>query len=608
MAWQDTYAEAGAEVQAAKAAAISAFMSAPAESAIGAAAAVPPVLSRQQRAAASIPLSSADRAKLLTVTWRAMMRAILKHIGPVSSDGSIYITQKPDADGVQQLDLRANNLGVPIEPPAVVSTRLYKAKKSDQKLRNPVRALSAIGTGYGLNITDYYVAVDGSAYTWERIDVGPSLATEPILAYVDGGAGNFPFAENDRFYVRNEGVASKYNGIYEVLVQGNSGTGAKTRIRRTADANTQALLCEGMAVKITGGAVAFNGSYAILDNGADTVDVTELGVTLGAYTSTDVWELLTGPQLFSERAGDESIDLSATATSDGSAFVEANLSDTYSTLAGTPGVDSLAAGLYGFNLEAVRIAASAPIPPGTVTTLVAKLQDVDSGYADVVVAESAPLAPDVAVPLFFQKNLAAAYAFGVAKRLRLVHYLRTNSSVTITMYVRANSASRGTWVQVPFTMPVGGASDGVHNHLSGRDKDVASTNPANVDACHPFDAIGAGRPHPGGDYAALGAGGIVRFPEKRSRARMAEIASLTTINGIDTTGFLDFDEVLLYLNSTLSNVYALVDSATVTPPAWPLALQTVNGVGQKLTYKHPATLKFWKDDATQCFRLISAMQ
>ena len=44
MAWKDTYAELGAEIQAAKTAAIAAFMAAPAESAIGAAAAVPPVL------------------------------------------------------------------------------------------------------------------------------------------------------------------------------------------------------------------------------------------------------------------------------------------------------------------------------------------------------------------------------------------------------------------------------------------------------------------------------------------------------------------------------------------------------------------------------------
>jgi hypothetical protein len=106
VAWKDTYAELGAEIQAAKTAAINAFMAAPAEAAIGAAPAVPPILSRQQRAAIGIPLSSADVAKCMTVVWRAISQATLKHIGPVSTDGSILIGQQADGDGVLQLNLR----------------------------------------------------------------------------------------------------------------------------------------------------------------------------------------------------------------------------------------------------------------------------------------------------------------------------------------------------------------------------------------------------------------------------------------------------------------------------------------------------------------------
>lgn len=105
--WQDTGAELGAELQAAKTAAIAAFMAAPAESEIGADPAIPPVLSRQQRATLGIPLSSGDRSKVITVTWRALASAHLKHIGPVSSDGSVLIGIQENDDGIPQLDLRS---------------------------------------------------------------------------------------------------------------------------------------------------------------------------------------------------------------------------------------------------------------------------------------------------------------------------------------------------------------------------------------------------------------------------------------------------------------------------------------------------------------------
>ena len=105
--WQDTFPQLGAEIQAAKAAAIAAFMAAPAESAIGAAAAVPPVRSRQRVVDAGQPLTPGDCAKLLTVTWRALAQAILVHIGPKSSDDSVTFDVVLDEHGVPQLDIRA---------------------------------------------------------------------------------------------------------------------------------------------------------------------------------------------------------------------------------------------------------------------------------------------------------------------------------------------------------------------------------------------------------------------------------------------------------------------------------------------------------------------
>ena len=117
---------------------------------------------------------------------------------------------------------------------------------------------------------------------------------------------------------------------------------------------------------------------------------------------------------------------------------------------------------------------------------------------------------------------------------------------------------------------------------------------------------GSAHDRPGIGYAEISGAGIVTFPANRLKARTAAVASLTTLNGIDSTGFLDGDDLLLYLNSTPSNVYALVHNATTTPPARPFSLETLSGVGQKLTCKQPASLLLWFDEATLCFRLLSA--
>lgn len=87
-AWKDTWAALFTEADEAKEAAKAAFLA-------GLVPPNPPVLPLSQ----VIPLADA----ITTAQWKAL----LKHIGPVSSDGSVTFGTVADGDGVPQLDIRA---------------------------------------------------------------------------------------------------------------------------------------------------------------------------------------------------------------------------------------------------------------------------------------------------------------------------------------------------------------------------------------------------------------------------------------------------------------------------------------------------------------------
>lgn len=57
-------------------------------------------------------LTSTERSELTTVCWRAIADAIMTHIGPVSSDGSVLFGIQTNGDGVPQLDIRTTGGGV----------------------------------------------------------------------------------------------------------------------------------------------------------------------------------------------------------------------------------------------------------------------------------------------------------------------------------------------------------------------------------------------------------------------------------------------------------------------------------------------------------------
>jgi hypothetical protein len=157
--WQDTGVDAGAEVEAAKAAAYAAFMAAPVDSAIGANPAVPPQVSRTVYTQTS-KLTDGDKVKLLKVVNAAIMDAILKHIGPVSSDGSVLIDILT-TDGIKKLDLRSSAISwerVTIDPSSAGLDRLPHTIVWQDNTATPALPL-ALWLKYGSASTHYWTKI-----------------------------------------------------------------------------------------------------------------------------------------------------------------------------------------------------------------------------------------------------------------------------------------------------------------------------------------------------------------------------------------------------------------------------------------------------------------
>lgn len=182
--WQDTWVALGGEIEASRDAAVAAFMAAPVGSAIGASAAVSPVLSRTQVASSGVPLTGADKTLLLKVVWAGIAKALLKHTGPVSPDDSVIIGTRADSDGVLQLSLKA--VSVAWEKINYAPTGPDGAVLGANLLSNP----SAESNNYGVAGGDYAPRITG--WTRSSADATPATAGHVAvgpraISYADGG-------------------------------------------------------------------------------------------------------------------------------------------------------------------------------------------------------------------------------------------------------------------------------------------------------------------------------------------------------------------------------------------------------------------------------------
>ena len=337
-----------------------------------------------------------------------------------------------------------------IETAAVTGATLYPAATPDPLLRPGVRALSAIGLGYGLNFTDDCVSIPG-LYTWRRIN------TDPILAYVDGGAGNFAFSVGDRFAVLNAygafGAPAKYNGIYELLTQGDGLLQAAV-FRRTDDANTSATMGSGTTVQVSGVGVAFAGQYIQFTTATPTLDTTEITYTIPyTYSAPSTTALLTNSQ----------VALASTATADAGAAVTTSspndlplmASGSWVTLARTPGASGIPAGKFSVQQLAYVTVPDFVTPP-RINWKLRVVHFDGSADADFLLLFSPPITATVPTLQTFEANLAAPVTISPTDRIEARAYAHATGTTTVDVRLIWNNAARDTRIITTLQVDSGG--------------------------------------------------------------------------------------------------------------------------------------------------------
>jgi hypothetical protein len=239
------------------------------------------------------------------------------------------------------------------------------------------------------------------------------------------------------------------------------------RMHRAPDYSYSAAFVHGMMFQCDNGDT-YGGGYFTLNSTSVVLGTTAMDwswTTGDAPTTDDKYEALTGPQLTSEGALTTYLEMSVTGGSGfgGGSFADTEFPHHFDSLA--LGVAELGIGPYAVDVES---ASASGISGGAVALLRVKLIDVDNGGAVIMILDSSAITAARAVR-FVGSPLSAPYSFSPDRRLQVKWYLRTNSATPVTMTMAYNSSARGTKLTVPFVMPVSGASDGVHDHLSGRD-------------------------------------------------------------------------------------------------------------------------------------------
>jgi hypothetical protein len=208
--------------------------------------------------------------------------------------------------------------------------------------------------------------------------------------------------------------------------------------------------------------------------------------------------------------------------------------------------------------------------PGSIAMLRLKLIDVDNGNAVILIVDSPPVTASGSRPEplhFVGAPLSSPYAFSPTRRLKANFYLRTNSISPVTMGVSYNSSGRGNKITLPFAMPISGAGDGVHDHLSGRD---TVNNHFGVGTCTTV-------------------GGVIPTPTKRKM--VVTVSGSTTLTEMGAAGLEDGVEIeLVFLQAC-----AILNGTTAAAGNAPFVLESVDGT--------PITSIDWTEPATALGRI-----
>jgi hypothetical protein len=491
--------------------------------------------------------------------------------------------------------------------PAIDGTYLFSAKKSDPLVRVSARCLLPWGAETGTLFSSLWTQIAGvSTWQWSGFAgqlLGFDSSGSPTIVLQDGDivvswcpvTVEPPWTDPVHFFT------------YEVVdcgfhMVGGFGVSTKPVIRRTSDANTPSGLRNGAYVRITGSGVQYEGKYLRITT-ADPieVDVTPLTLELLDTMSAAVsYELLTSTQLVTEPADNDTADLVCSQSFGGDTpFPQAFL-----TLAGTPGLTSIPAGLQSFRVEQVTVGTAAN--SGTVTLkLRAYIIDADGStiIGTAFTAESPPLSlSSSSFVLEFQYNLASSVTLTSAQRLLLMPILSTDITQLVTLTIRYNSASRGTWWKTTMNF----ASFGTTNHLLL--ENTAQDVGAGQQADHPWSAIGpSGRIH---TKIGVGteSGGLITLPTDCNSCEVSIAGS--TVLGINAEGFLPGDVVRITItNASAGTTKTLMHNQGPSSPYKGLFLAKDNmSAYQSIVIKNsPARMAFQLNRVGDSWHLVERL-
>jgi hypothetical protein len=223
-----------------------------------------------------------------------------------------------------------------------------------------------------------------------------------------------------------------------------------------------------MTVQIQAGSVLYSGKYFQITT-ADPIVVDTTDLTFASQTTYvpvegggDAYDLLTAAQLTTEGALLETLYMTATAT-DGETQMQG-----FSTIVGTPGVSEIPAGPCTFHVESVYLNDD----PGGITTLKFAIQQhTDEGSELLFIAESPPIHNTTIQDISFQYNIPAAIPFNQSWTLLAIPVLATTSTDPVTLSFAYNSASRGTYINLTFSI-AGAVGTTDHRYLTNKNDRV----------------------------------------------------------------------------------------------------------------------------------------
>jgi hypothetical protein len=518
----------------------------------------------------------------------------------IGGNPGLYTGDKAAAEGHQH-----PLIPTAVIPPASVESTLFPAPVPNPLYRGEAIGLLQHGEG-GASLT----ATSGIS-TWY-------VGTAPGQLFVRDATGDATILAQDGDFIgywmpglEPDSPSRTHLGLYKVIDCGHHVVPTPGHpetpmvvttvpiIARTTSANTPAWLCRGSiwSIVATGGAEYAGYSFTLATEDTVVVDATLLDFTATAgYTPTVAHELLTGPQLTSEHASQNTVVTSATGIGD----IDM---EGFETIVGFPALAVLPAGRWGFAHEHIWLDMLYPGSPGSTTTLRWRILK-EPGAIELFTAESSPITSIAPIAMSFEYD-DVGHTLSPTDRLVAIPSLHTNSTTPVVLYLSYGGATWATRITVPFALPIAGASDGTHQHLAQRDQDVASTDPEKADPCHPADAVGAGRLHRNIGTGVVSSVGILTLPDDASQCRVLLSTDITQIRGIVTTRFLDGDPIMVDFPDASTSVKAhLVDRGDVSsfPDAAPIALQTAGGSASGAMLSSPTTVWLWYDLARTCWR------